>query len=210
MIVTPCATESCVERTGPEPSGARALQPQEAVHSLPADPAAASDEHRTERGPLPTGFRRHRGTGGFSAVELIVALVILAGLAAIFMPALGRTEPRKSVASARNAFASLHATARASAIQYGRMTRLRIQPPSRMWVEVTNSAGGIDTLGRVMHLDKEFNRVTVSATSLTLCYGPRGLPVVATGCSSPGDTVTFSKHDIVDTVFISPAGRLLR
>lgn len=136
-------------------------------------------------------------------------LVILAGLAAIFLPALGRTEPRKSVTSARNAFASLHATARASAIQYGRTTRLQISSPSRVWVEVTNSAGGIDTLGRMLHLDLEFNKVLVSP-SRTLCYGPRGLPVQPAGCNAPAVTIVFSKSNVADSVIISAAGRLRR
>lgn len=155
-------------------------------------------------------FHRLRQPRGFTAVELIVALAILAGLAAIFLPALGRTEPRKSVTSARDAFASLHASARASAIQYGRMSRIRIAPPHKMWVEVTNTAGGIDTLGRVMHLDSEFSRVQVSASGTTLCYGPRGLPVWPTGCDNPDASIVFSKNNVVDTVRISAAGRLLR
>lgn len=153
--------------------------------------------------------KRLRADRGFTAVELIFVLVILAGLAAIFVPALGRTEPRKSVTSARNAFASLHATARASAIQYGRTTRLQISSPSRVWVEVTNSAGRIDTLGRMLHLDLEFNKVRVSP-SRTLCYGPRGLPVQPAGCNAPAVTIVFSKSNVADSVIISAAGRLRR
>ena len=155
-------------------------------------------------------LRRLREPRGFTAVELIVALLILAGLAAIFIPALGRTEPRKSVTAAKDAFASLHATARASAIQYGRTTRLTTSSPSRIWVEVTNSVGAIDTLGRVLYLDQEFNRVTVSSTSNVLCYGPRGLPVQPTGCNAPAAAVVFTKNNFADTVLISAAGRLLR
>lgn len=159
---------------------------------------------------MPSLTHRLREPRGFTAVELIVALLILAGLAAIFIPALGRTEPRQSVMASMHAFASLHATARASAIQYGRTTRLQISAPSRIWVEVTNSVGGIDTLGRVLFLDQEFNKVTVSATGSVLCYGPRGLPVQPTGCSAPAAAVVFTKNDFVDTVLISAAGRLLR
>ncbi len=153
---------------------------------------------------------RLRGSRGFTAVELIVALVILALLASIFMPALGRQAPRKAVASARDSFAGLHAMARASAIQYGRTTRLRIQAPYTIWVEVTNSAGGIDTLGNVMYLDKEFSKVTVASNRSTLCYGPRGLPVQPTGCDSPDATITFTHSDIATGVTISAAGRLKR
>lgn len=153
---------------------------------------------------------RLREPRGFTAVELIVALLILAGLAAIFIPALGRTEPRKSVSAAKSAFASLHATARATAIQYGRTTRIRVQAPSRIWIAVTTSAGTSDTVGDVLYLDRSFNRVTVTSDRATLCYGPRGLPVQTAGCDPPSATLIFTKNAAADTVRISAAGRLLR
>lgn len=147
---------------------------------------------------------------GFTAVELVIVLLILAVLAGVFLPALGRTEPQKAVAAARDAFASLHMMARASAIQSGRTARLRIQAPSRIWVEVTQTTGAIDTLGTPLYLDSEFADVRVSSDRTTICYGPRGLPVQPSGCDAPGATLIFQKGAFADTVTISPAGRLLR
>mgnify|MGYP001037258766 CR=1 FL=1 len=155
-------------------------------------------------------FERCPGRGGFTAVELIVALGIVALLAAVFLPALGRTAPRRSVQAARDAFAGLHASARASAIQYGRTTRLRIQPPSRAWVEVDATGGRVDTLGHVLRFDERFDGVSVSATATTLCFGPRGLPVAMGTCPTTEAVVIFRKANAADTVTINAAGQLRR
>jgi prepilin-type N-terminal cleavage/methylation domain-containing protein len=57
---------------------------------------------------------------GFTLIELLVAIIIVGAMSAFFFPRIADTLQKQNVRSARNAITTLHAKARAIAIQRGR------------------------------------------------------------------------------------------
>lgn len=153
---------------------------------------------------------------GFSMVELLWAVMILAVLAAMGFPGFSRWRIRLEVAGARDAFASLHARTRVVALEHGRVARLHVDSErGRVWVTVDRSerpdAGATPRPPDAwVDLASEFAGVRLTSNRSVLCFGPHGLPVAGDGCDLPNATVAFQRGAVADTITISLAGRLSR
>jgi Tfp pilus assembly protein FimT len=152
---------------------------------------------------------------GFSFVELVSIVAILALLALIALPALARSRARANVTAAKNAFAATLALARQSAVQYGRLARLHLDPEiNAFWVTVDTgtflNAPRIDTVGPLIGVTDRFGGVEIDATDVTICFDPRGLATPRADCDLPNTTIVFRRGNAVDTVTLSRLGRLRR
>ncbi|UCC73383.1 MAG: hypothetical protein JSV86_02115 [Gemmatimonadota bacterium] len=156
-----------------------------------------------------------RSTRGTSLAEVVIVLVTLAALLLIAVPSLARARSRVELAAARQAFASAHAMARQIAAQYGRISRLHLDPGGRrFWVAVdTSSRIGVEALDTIIYVTlggAGSSGVEVEAAPRTLCFDPRGLATSRGDCDLPNHTVVLRHGDLADTVTISRLGRLLR
>jgi len=126
---------------------------------------------------------------GFTTIELIIVIAIMAIITLIGFPKILRTLDKTNVRSARDALGTLAATARA------------------VWV-TTACPTKVDTVSGVQNLTTRF-KVTLSASRDSVQYDPRGLSM--DGFSS--NTVvrlTGSNSTNQDSVMINTIGKVVR
>lgn len=137
------------------------------------------------RSPLPPSRPRFRG---FTLIELILVLVIIATLIAVASPALGRLNRKSKLDGVARTIVALHAEARSRALREGKTYRVVIEPEERLaWIE-TQAAGGYaptaDTAGREVTLDKtvtmEFDNVLEDGGEYFLKCRPDGVTQAST------------------------------
>ena len=146
-----------------------------------------------------------RSRHGFSLIELIIALLIGSILTSIALSSYGNAQGRFAVRGARSTFLTLHARARAQAIELGTTVRLV--------VDVTGDSIYLSSGGRnleTIHFADEF-RVDIrsSAGNIRLCMNSRGY--ADTSCNSFTTTpkVTFWQNADSASVSILPLGQLV-
>jgi len=144
---------------------------------------------------------------GFTTIELIIVIALMAIITLIGFPKILRTLDKTNVRSARDALGTLAATARAAAIQRGCRSALHFTaPPSTVWV-TTACPTKVDTDYRVQNLTARF-RVTLTASRDSVQYDPRGLSLDG----FPSNTVvrlTGSVATNTDSVMINPIGKVV-
>jgi prepilin-type N-terminal cleavage/methylation domain-containing protein len=153
------------------------------------------------------GYSMGASRRGFTAIEMIIVVVLVGVLSAIALPFL-RTGPAKSgVRGAIGAIASLHAIARNTAISRGRTAVLVMHAaaPATVLVVVRRPGSSVvDTVGAVENLYTRF-AVELATTSDSVAFTPRGI-----GISTSNTTVIVTRSGVADTLTISGAGRVLR
>lgn len=157
-----------------------------------------------------------RSTEGVSLVEVAVVVVVLGIVLLIALPSLARTRARVGVMVARENFATLHALARQISIQYGRISKLHVDPGSgRVWVTVDTSRRAavqvLDTIGEISVSGGEVGGgVRLEGAPRTICFDPRGLATARGDCDLPNATLVFRCGAVADTITVSRLGRVLR
>ena len=146
-------------------------------------------------------------TRGFTIIELVIALLIGSILTSIALSSFGNSTARFSVRGARNAFISMHARARASAIERGTTANLFIDLAADTVAVVRQ-----DTVIAMVDFMSQYNvNLTNSNTRLTLCMSPRGY--ADDGCTSfsAAQTLgfTFTNGSESVSLQILPLGQLI-
>ena len=139
---------------------------------------------------------------GFTLIEILMVVTVIGLLTAIALPRIGDAMVAQNARAGRDAVISLHAKARAAAIQRGRSTRLVINGNSMIIVSQHPVTGAVDTVGNVEDLFDRFG-VTLSTTRDTLSFDARGL-----GTESSATTVTVTKGAHTYQITISMWGRV--
>jgi len=151
-------------------------------------------------------------TRGFTLLEVIIVLALLAVVAAMGAPKLSAALRRRTTQTAADQFATAHSLARATALRYGRVAQLHIDAAAtRFWVDVDTSANGVGQRATIWYERKlsQPGLVMTSNRSL-LCFDARALPLVLGACESGDATVIFTATDRADTVKIAALGKILR
>ena len=128
---------------------------------------------------------------GFTLLEIIITLFLLAIIAAMGAPRLSAALRRRTTQTAADQFVTAHSLARATAVRYGRVAQLHIDPTTtRFWVDVDTSANGVGQRATIWYERKLAQPgLAMSSNRGLLCFDARGLPLVLGACESGDATV---------------------
>lgn len=149
---------------------------------------------------------------GFTLIEAIVVMTVMAVVAAIGGPKLAAALHRRTTVSAADQFVLTHSLTRSTALRYGRIAQLHIDAPAkRFWVDVDTSANGIGQRATIAYVrDVSGSGLTMSSTRALLCFDARGIASTLGSCE-PGDArVIFSDGATADTIVTTALGKVLR
>jgi len=138
---------------------------------------------------------------GATLPELMTVTLIIGVVASIVTLPLRRTLDRIAVAGAAQRFASVHETARQTAIARATLVRYELARDSAAVALATRTSGGAwDTL-RVWTLGP----VQVAASQRAVTFSPLGV-----GYGASNSRVVFARGAAVETLTVSRTGRLRR
>lgn len=145
---------------------------------------------------------------GFTFIEIMVAISIMAVIAAIGIPRIRDALKKQSVRSARAAAQTLVATARGAAVARGCRATLQMRSDGRMWVTACRNIAGLsatqlDTLGGIRQLGSQFG-VTLTPSRDSIAYDARGLNVDFLRV-----VVVFQSYGISDSTVINEVGKVV-
>jgi type IV fimbrial biogenesis protein FimT len=149
---------------------------------------------------------------GFTLIEIILTLSLLAIVVAMGTPRLTEALRSRTTAAAADQFVSAHSLARATALRYGRVAQLHMNPGSRrFWVEVDTSGNGLGQRATVWYArDLAESGVVMTSDRSLLCFDARGLATPIGACEDGNVTVTFTLANHADTVRSAALGKILR
>lgn len=142
--------------------------------------------------------------GGFTIIELVIAMVVAVILLDVALSASGPALDRMSVSSARTTFAALHARARVRAVERGRNVSLYVDPATdSAWV-----ADGTEIVEAIAFRTTSGVDVTTDSR-LELCLSPRGY--ADTDCNSFNSAVAvgFARNGASSQLEVRPLGQLV-
>ena len=149
---------------------------------------------------------------GFTMIEALMVIVVMAIVAAIGGPKLAAALHRRTTVTAADQFVLTHSLTRSTALRYGRIAQLHIDAAGkRFWVDVDTSANAIGQRATIGHVrDLSATGVTMTSTRSTLCFDPRGIASTLGSCE-PGDAkVIFVDGATADTILTTALGKVLR
>jgi prepilin-type N-terminal cleavage/methylation domain-containing protein len=134
---------------------------------------------------------------GFTVVEVIVALMVVAVLGGIAIPQISKQSSRRAAHNAREAFIATASKARAEAIRAGEEVLLRVDAANDR-VLITMRRDG-STVAQPLDLNQgDIRGSIVGGADFTLCYVPRGFAMPGCGSATAADTIVG---------FVSPQGQ---
>lgn len=142
---------------------------------------------------------------GFTMIELFVVFVLVGALVAFAFPRISDRLTKVSVRSARDAVATLHAKARAAAIQGGRSTTLKRSGTSVMITTRHPVSGVLDTIDSPTDIYSRYDGVAMTWSQDSVTFDARGI-----GGQASNTTITFTRSGYADTLVISSVGTVLQ
>lgn len=143
---------------------------------------------------------------GFTILELIIVILVGAILTTIAVRGLGSVQSRASVRQARNVYASMHARARAQAVELGERVELRIDPVGdSIWLSRDGAVLHVVRFRSEMGVD-----IRAGSNTHTVCMDPRGFADASCNSfeSSPL-TLTFAQGADTASLQVLPLGQVL-
>ena len=147
---------------------------------------------------------------GFSLAEQLVVVTIVGLLAIIAAPSFTDALHSRAASAASDQFVMAHGLARSTALRYGRVSQLHIDPENaKFWIDVDTSGRG--ERGLVTFVKSvEGGGLTMESNRALLCFDPQGLASSVGSCESGDALLIFSSADKVDTVRVTTLGKVLR
>jgi type IV fimbrial biogenesis protein FimT len=151
-------------------------------------------------------------SSGFTLLEIIITMSLLAVIAAMGAPKLSAALRRRTTQTAVDEFVTAHSLARATAVRYGRVAQLHISPSTRsFWIDVDTSGTSAGQRATVWYTHKiPDTAVVMSSNRSILCFDARGLPSTTAPCEAGDAQIIFTALDKADTVNIASLGKVLR
>jgi prepilin-type N-terminal cleavage/methylation domain-containing protein len=149
---------------------------------------------------------------GFTLIEIIITMSLLAIIAAMGTPRLSAALRRRTTQTAVDQFATAHSLARSTAVRYGRVAQLHIDAATtRFWIDVDTSGNGTGQRATVWYTRNlaQPGLVMTSNRSL-LCFDARGLPSTTAPCEAGDAQIIFTALDRADTLTMASLGKILR
>lgn len=148
--------------------------------------------------------RRLMHRRGFTIIELVIAITVGGILLSIAIAGFGAVESRTAARQARNAFAGLHARARAQAIEFGTRTMLMVDVDGdSVWIARN------DTVLETVRFADEFGvDLTADGSRYALCMSPRGFADPDCTSFSGGAKLAFERSGESMTATMLPMGQL--
>ncbi|MDT8342607.1 MAG: type II secretion system protein [Longimicrobiales bacterium] len=142
---------------------------------------------------------------GFTFIELVIALVVGGILIGISIREVGQVQRRMSVTQGMRAFQSLHARARAHAIERGTLVALFLDTAGDS-AFIWDAGGAFETLRF-----QEFG-VDVSANPavVRVCFTPRGYADPDCNSYGAGTVLSFAQGTNTRTLELLPMGQLIQ
>jgi len=153
---------------------------------------------------------RPRNSRGFTMVEMLMVVSIMAILGLIGSPKILQQRQAAQRRAATNQFASAHRMAKATAVRYGRLAEFHVDASARrFWVVVdTGQTAGVQDTVRMVSLGD--SQLTMSSDRTLLCFDARGLATTAGSCETANALVTFAEPGKTDSVQFTALGQQLR
>ena len=147
------------------------------------------------------------GRKGFSAIELIIVIMLVGVIASIGFPRLRSGLEKQHIRNTKALLATMVATARGTAIQRGCVATINFATDS-VWVTACGLTGNPPPasvlVGTAKHTKADVN-VTLSASQATITYDPRGMRTLF-----QPTTVRVIGPNYQDSVVINELGRVKR
>src|SRR5437868_550187 len=149
---------------------------------------------------------------GFTLIEGIISVAVLAILAAIGGPRVTAALQSRQSSSAADQFVVVHNLTRATALRYGRIAQLHIDAPNkRFWVDVDTSANGSNQRETITNVrDVSDNGLTMTSSRALLCFDARGIPSTLGSCQAGDAQLIFSDGLRAETQVTTALGKMLR
>lgn len=149
---------------------------------------------------------------GFTMIEILMVLALMAIVAATGGPKLAAALHRRTTSSAADQFVLTHSLSRSTALRYGRVAQLHIDASTRrFWVDVDTSANGIGQRATIANVrDVSGSGLTMTSTRTLLCFDARGIASTTGSCEAGDAKVIFSDGATADTVTTTILGKVLR
>lgn len=155
-----------------------------------------------------------RGTQrrGFTLIEGIIVMTLMAVVAATGAPRLAAALHRRTTSSAADQFVVTHSLSRSTALRYGRVAQLHIDASTRrFWVDVDTSANAIGQRATIANVrDVSASGLTMTSTRSLVCFDARGMASTSGSCEAGDVQVVFSDGATADTVRTTILGKVLR
>lgn len=147
------------------------------------------------------------GRKGFSAIELVIVVMLIGVIASIGFPRLRSGLEKQRIRNTKALLATMVATARGTAIQRGCVATINFAPDS-VWVTACGLTGNpppVNVLvGTAKRVKADVN-ITLSASQATITYDPRGMRT-----RFQPTTVRVIGPHYQDSVVINELGRVKR
>ncbi len=168
----------------------------------------ASSCRRAARGARPSiGI----SATGFTLVEVLIALALVALAYTIAMPAIGRGRISAAVHNAKYVVVSNLSLARATAMRFGRPAVVRFDSyRERIWIEVDTTVAGSGVVDSLGYFDLAHDlQVNLESNRSSLCFDGRGVGTTTANCPEAGAIIVVSLAGKADTVLVSATGRVV-
>lgn len=147
-----------------------------------------------------------RRDAGYSMIELLTVLVLIAVLVSLAAPAMGGYVARHKSRRALDRIAAEVAFARMVAVEQGRRTRLRIGSAGSVVLDTTDASGAY-VPAKEVDLSADYPGLAIpTSPSPELEFDSRG---IVRNLGADG-YVHVTVADVRDSLMVSPAGRIFR